>query len=322
MPSHIYVQLGMYYQAMYCNDIANKHDLKFLTTEGKLNSTAYMMYTAHNLHVKIYASMLMGHHGHAMEAVEMMDFLFTDDIVRACFPGGGPPYILLIDAQLAHKYMVWIRFGKWDRILEEPLKEDKDLYLVVTCTAHYARSLAHALGKGDLAKAKAEQDLFEASYAALPRGKRILHNNDCKDILAVSQKMLSGELAYREGKHDEAFALLREAGHLEHSPPEGVLKYDEPWGYMQPSRHALGALLMEQGRFKEAEQAYKEDLGLDLKVPRCYRHPDNVWGLHGLCEALQKQGHPDAELERRRDLALARSDASIMSSCFCRKHCC
>jgi hypothetical protein len=46
-------------------------------------------------------------------------------------------------------------------------------------------------------------------------------------------------------------------------------------GWMTPVRHALGALLLEQGRVAEAAQAYREDLAPG-------RHPENVWALHGL----------------------------------------
>ena len=37
---------------------------------------------------------------------------------------------------------------------------------------------------------------------------------------------------------------------------------------MQPVRHALGALLLEQGRVAEAEAVYREDLGLGGALPR------------------------------------------------------
>merc|ERR1740121_1620046 len=95
--------------------------------------------------------------------------------------------------------------------------------------------------------------------------------------------------------------------------------YDEPWGFMQPTRHALGALLLEQGHYAEAETAYREDLGLDPGVPRPYQHPDNVWALHGLCEALRRQERQDEQLEGRLKTALARADVAIAASCFCRR---
>ena len=68
------------------------------------------------------------------------------------------------------------------------------------------------------------------------------------------------------------------------------LPYDEPWGWMQPARHALGALLLEQGRVDEAEAVYRADLGLDGTLPPACQHPDNVWSLHGYHECLVAAG--------------------------------
>ena len=53
---------------------------------------------------------------------------------------------------------------------------------------------------------------------------------------------------------------------------------------MQPVRHALGALLLEQGRAAEAEAVYREDLGLGGTLPRAQIHPDNLWALRGLLD--------------------------------------
>ena len=88
--------------------------------------------------------------------------------------------------------------------------------------------------------------------------------------------MLDGELEYREGNVDEAFAHLRRAVEL-----DDTLPYDEPWGWMQPTRHALGALLLEQGRVAEAEAVYRADLGLDGTLSR----PASTRATSGACTA-------------------------------------
>ena len=59
---------------------------------------------------------------------------------------------------------------------------------------------------------------------------------------------------------------------------------------MRPTRHALGALLLEQGPVAEAEAVYRSDLGLDGKLSRACQHPDNLWSLHGLHECLTRRG--------------------------------
>ena len=127
--------------------------------------------------------------------------------------------------------------------------------------------------------------------------------------------MLDGELEYRDGKFDAAFEHLRRAIAL-----DDALPYDEPWGWMQPTRHALGALLLEQGRVEDAETVYAEDLGYDQSIPRSSWHPGNVWSLHGYHECLVRLGKPEPAriVKQQLDVALARADVPIKSSCFCR----
>ena len=108
---------------------------------------------------------------------------------------------------------------------------------------------------------------------------------------------------------------LREAAALSDS-----LVYDEPWGWMQPPRHALAALLMEQGQLEEAEKLYRADLGLSDDLARIHQHPNNVWALHGLHECLVRRGETteSKHLKLQLDRAAARSDVLVGSSCYCR----
>ena len=177
---------------------------------------------------------------------------------------------------------------------------------------HYAKGVAHA-ALGDVPAAEAEQALFRAAAKRVPKS-RYLHNVPCVQLLAVAEEMLEGEIAYRRGEHDTAFARLRAAISLEDDLP-----YDEPWGWMQPIRHALGALLLEQGRAAEAEAVYREDLGLGGALPRAQIHPDNLWALRGLLECLEQPGETaEVTLIRQRvNFAAARADQPVSVSCFC-----
>ena len=56
--------------------------------------------------------------------------------------------------------------------------------------------------------------------------------------------------------------------------------------------HALGALLLEQGRVEQAAAVYKADLGKDDSLVRPSQHPDNVWSLHGYAECCERLGLP------------------------------
>jgi hypothetical protein len=127
--------------------------------------------------------------------------------------------------------------------------------------------------------------------------------------------MMRGEIEYRKGNYELAFTELRNAVALDDNLP-----YDEPWGWMQPTRHALGALLLEQGHVAEAEAVYRADLGLDGTLSRACQHPENLWSLHGLHECLVRRGDRSEAriIKQRLDLAAARADVPITSSCFCR----
>src|SRR5690606_25057539 len=62
---------------------------------------------------------------------------------------------------------------------------------------------------------------------------------------------------------------------------EDGLTYDEPPPWNQPVREVLGSILLEAGRYAEAEAAFRDDL-------RWYR--ESGWSLAGLEKALRKQG--------------------------------
>ena len=65
-----------------------------------------------------------------------------------------------------------------------------------------------------------------------------LHNG----ILGIAEAVLNGKVEYHKGNIQDAFKCLRLAVERDISLP-----YDEPWGWITPARHVLGALLLEQG---------------------------------------------------------------------------
>jgi hypothetical protein len=178
----------------------------------------------------------------------------------------------------------------------------------------YARGLAHSV-LGEIPEAEKTRAAFLEAKARVPES-RLVHNNTVVSLLDIAAEMLNGELEYRRGNFDAAFGHLRRSVELEDG-----LAYDEPWGWMQPTRHALGALLLEQGRLAEAEAVYRADLGFDKTVSRSCWHPDNVWSLHGLHECLTRRGETlEAPLIKARlDLAQARADTPVRASCLCRR---
>jgi tetratricopeptide (TPR) repeat protein len=116
--------------------------------------------------------------------------------------------------------------------------------------------------------------------------------------------MLAGEVAAARGDRDEALRRLRKAVELEDG-----LHYDEPSPWTYPTRHALGAALLEAGQAAAAEQVYRDDLA---------RNPENGWALFGLAASLRAQGRTAdaAAAEARFTAAWSHADVALTASRF------
>jgi len=306
MPTHIDVLCGHYQNVVHWNEQAVIADLKYYQREGAFN--IYTGYRQHNYHFVIYGALFLGQMEPALRANTGLWDTTPEEMLRI----ESPPMADYFESYMAMGPHILIRFGRWEEAKALSLPPDPDLYLTVTATTHYARAIAHA-ATGDVAEAEAEEQLFLAAKDRVPE-TRLLHNNRVIDLLEIAREMLRGEIEYRKGNFDTAFAHLRRSVELDDNLP-----YDEPWGWMQPTRHALGALLFEQGHVAEAEAVYREDLGLGGTLSRASIHPDNVWSLKGLHDCLKARGAvEELQLIRQRlDLALARADHSVGASCFC-----
>jgi len=308
MPSHLDLLIGDYRRAIASNLEGIIGDEKYREKNGAADY--YAFYRLHNYHILIYAAMFNGQFKIAMETLDRMEHSLGDDVMRV----GSPPLVDWLETFKTVRLHVLVRFGKWDEILALPFPDDMLFYIVTTTSLHYARALAYAL-KDDIPAAENEREAFRTHLAKVP-DTRLEYPNKMTDILRIAEAMLDGELEYRKGNFDSAFS------HLETSIQRSDnLIYSEPWGWMQPPRHAYAALKLERGEVEVAARVYAADLGFDDTLPRAHQHPNNVWALHGFHECLVKLGR-EAEariVSGQLKLALAVADISVESSCFCRR---
>ncbi len=304
MATHVDVLCGDYMNVVLRNHTAIVADRKYLERDGAENF--YSVYRCHNYHFKIYGAMFLGQPKPALETAEELIATLPDETLA--------PMADWFEAFVPMKQHVLIRFGMWQDIVDQTLPDDQELYCVTLAMMRYARTVAMA-NLGDISGAQAERELFAAAVENVPES-RMLFNNTCRDILKVAEQMMLGELEYHQGNHAMAFDHLRKAVELDDNLP-----YDEPWGWMQPVRHALGALLLDRGEYEEAEAVYRADLGLDATLSRACQHPANVWSLHGLHECLVHRGEAAEALQIKLQLdkALARAEVPIRASCYCRQ---
>jgi tetratricopeptide (TPR) repeat protein len=291
MPSHIYIWLGMYEDSIRANSKAIKADMAYLEDRGPYNF--YSLYRIHNYHFLVYSAMFDGQYDLAIRTARSLTEQAPPEMVRDMRD--------FLDAFMPMEYHVMIRFGKWDDILAQP---PAPAHLPVTnAVRHYARGIAYA-STNRVPEALQEQRRFLEYQAQVPETS-ILFNNSSADILKVAEQMLAGEIEYRRGHYDVAFAHLKKAVEL-----DDAMNYDEPWGWMQPARHALGALQLEQKQYAQAEAVFRRDLEI---------HPNNVWSLGGLAECLEHTGRTAEASHVRAQFARAsqRSDVDIKAACYC-----
>lgn len=291
MPSHIDVLRGRWEAAILANAKAEEADRKYRARSPRQDF--YRVYMAHNHHMLAYAAMMVGRSADALRAIRTMVEEMPEEWVResAAFADGfvGAPFEVLM------------RFGRWEEILAEP--EPPAHLPIARALRLYARGVARA-ARNEAAGARAEQTAFRAAAAALPDGA-FFGNNAARDLLGVAEHFLEGEILAREGKTDAAIAALREAVRREEA-----LRYNEPPDWIQPVRHALGAVLLKAGRSAEAETVYRDDLKW---------RPENGWSLYGLARSLrlQKKAAEAGAVETRFKTAWSGADVPLSSSCFC-----
>ena len=307
MPAHIYVLCGDYAQSVSQSERAVCADDKYLAYAGDRNF--YTTARCHDLHLFMYAAMFLGQYGKASHAAGRIRAMARPALIAR----SAPFMASILDGYAGMCTHVPVRFGRWRDLAASRGPDDASLRPIGTAMHAYGQGVAHA-ALGDIDAAEAAGSAFDKAAAAIPE-EAIFLSNTVRDMLRVGAAMLDGELEYRKGNRDRAFASLRLA-----VLRDDALNYTEPWAWMHPPRHALGALLAEQGLFREAEAVFREDLGYDRGLPRCCQHPDNVWALQGLVECLEQAGDANELrlLRQRLDFAKARADIPIDSACFCR----
>ncbi|MCY3713624.1 MAG: hypothetical protein OXH02_10070 [Gemmatimonadetes bacterium] len=307
MSAHIYVLCGDWAQSVVQSERAVAADDKYLEYAGDQNF--YTTMRCHDLHLYMYVAMFLGQYGKATHAADRIRAMATPELIA----GSAPFMASILDGYSAMTIHVLVRFGRWHDLIASPEPEERTLRPIETAMHAYGQGVAHA-ALGQIEEAEAAREAFGRAAAAIPENAIFL-SNTVRDMLRIGEAMLDGELEYRKGNYDRAFGSLRLA-----VSRDDALNYTEPWAWMHPPRHALGALLAEQGAFNEAEAVYRADLGYDGSLPRCCQHPDNVWALQGLVECVEHAGDANELrlLRQRLAFAKARADIPVETSCFCR----
>ena len=293
MPSHIYFRVGRYADASKANSQASAVDEEYIA-QCRTQGIYPLAYYPHNLHFLYSAASFEGNSELTILAAEK---------VAAAIPHHALKDFPLLQGFLAIPELALARFGRWEQILKLPAPAHDTLFL--KGIRHYVRGTAFA-ATGRLDDAKGELEALNKVLAdkALDETPASFSNNTARAILSIAPEVLSGEMLARQSKFPEAIARLETATRL-----EDALVYIEPPDWYLPTRQVLGAVLLQAGRFTEAEAVYWEDLR---------RYPHNGWSLFGLAESLRRQGKSEeaAMAEQRFQKAWAQADVKLTASRF------
>jgi tetratricopeptide (TPR) repeat protein len=264
MPSHIYWRVGRYNDAATINQRAAAADELYFSwcAPGAFYAAAYY---PHNVHFLWAAASAEGRSDLALMTARKLASVTRD----------GKADMPFLQEFVAIPMLTLARFARWDTLLAEPQPEKSDVYL--TGIWEYTRGLAQARtgaiddARSSLAMLRKTSQSEEASALILAGGTA-----SAATLLEIAAAHLEGEMALVEGRAHDAIEDLERASSL-----HDALAYMEPPPWYAPPRQILGSLLLEEGRAKEAEAVYREDLR---------QYPKNGWSLLGLAQSLEAQG--------------------------------
>ncbi len=270
MPAHIYVRVGQYQKAIDNNVRSQAVDKKFAEYWGDLPlpnlgtyPLSHRMHAPHAIDFIRYAATVQGNYAIAIEAAERSAGFVTEASVDM---RGG-------QKRAAAPWLVNKTFGKWDKLIGQEPSYSGRPYL----DGIWAYALGGAYtATGDLEKARAiSKELTELANSPDADTYRV-GATPASAVLQLAALGLHGEIAQAEGRLEEAIETFTKAVAI-----EDLNNYTEPPDWSQPMRHFLGAVLIEAGRFAEAEAVYRRDMQWNQ---------NNGWALFGLHQSLAGQG--------------------------------
>jgi tetratricopeptide (TPR) repeat protein len=269
MPSHIYLRTGRFNDASVSNEHAIKADEAYLKGDAVAGNMMYQVgYYPHNIHFFVASASMEGRQADALKAAEQVRAKMHGDMLRDPGMGGMVQHMNLTPLYTK------VRFGMWDEVLAEPAPPDNLPFMAAMW--HTARGLAYT-AKGQVKEAETER----AAVAAVKdepslKTTGVSSVNMASAIVAIAHEVLSGEIETKKRRADQAARHFAQAAALEDD-----LTYMEPPDWPIPVRQLQGAALLELGRAKQAEEAFRGDMK---------KFPDNGWSLSGLHASLEQQG--------------------------------
>ncbi|HWP90799.1 MAG TPA: hypothetical protein VNN20_01175 [Thermodesulfobacteriota bacterium] len=261
MPAHIYMRTGDYKSAVQANLEGAEADRDYIKNGG-VKGIYPLMYYSHNLHFLSVAHAMQGRYLDAKRAADQLGEHVGPHVKE----------MPMLEFFMPTSTLIMVRFGRWDDILASP-KPDSGM-LITTAMWHFARGMAYAAAD-KVNEAENERTQFASVAKAVP-GDATWDLNSASSVLNIAGMVLDARIALARGDKKSAIEILRKAAEA-----EDALNYAEPPGWYIPVRESLGAVLLLNGDYAEAEGVFRADLE---------RNPRSGRSLFGLSESLKAQG--------------------------------
>ncbi len=282
MPSHIYLRLGRYADAVQANIQAAEADEDYIA-QCNAQGLYPAAYYPHNIHFLWYAAMMEGRKTLAIESAAKLAARVPVKVAQQMGP---------LQSYIAVPVYTYVRFGMWDEVLA--LDNPPAGLPFTQAMHHYGRGLAFA-ANGDIEAARAELAALQtlAGTDAL-KSMSMRRPNVIKDLLGIAAELIQARIQRSlSNPAGELSALHRAVNHQDRLP------YAEPPLWHYPVRQSLGEAQLRNGKPDLAMISFAEDL----------KHfPNNPWSLYGTELARTQLGEDTAEIRHRRNHAWRNAD--------------
>ncbi len=282
MPSHIYLRVGRYADAVDANAKAALADEDYIA-QCNAQGLYPAAYYPHNIHFLWYSAMMEGRKALSIDSA--LKLAERVPVEMAAQMGALQSYI-------AVPVYTYVRFGMWDEVLALPVQESNLSF--AQAMSHYGRGLAHA-AKGNVQAAELELGVLKdlAADEAL-RKLNMRRPGVVDDLTGIAIALVEARIARTQGDADAELAALARA--VDH---QDSLPYTEPPLWHYPVRQTLGDAQMRMGDHAAARATFAEDL---------IHFPMNPWSLYGMEMAQRELGEDTAELTEQRTNAWRNAD--------------
>jgi tetratricopeptide (TPR) repeat protein len=279
MPSHIYMRIGRYDDAIEANKRSIKMDEDYIR-QLKAKGVYPEIYYPHNVHFLAWAYMLQGRSDEALRAASKSAKVAKRHPIQEK---------TFLNSFAVIPYFALLRFQQWDALLKMPAPPSDQPY--VEGMWLYATGIAYTrLGMLDHARGNLEA-LQEIAQNPKARNIPLLSYNLSGSILDIAVQALEASIAYKRGKVGQAIRHYEKGIALEDN-----LNYNEPPDWLVPLRQRLGFIYLERNEPAKAQAIFEADLK---------KQPDTGWSLLGLYKSLNKQGKTDAAAKVKEKLQKA-----------------